>query len=255
MASTELEIVNMGLNRIGQTAITSAEYTAATATVPYICSIHYAQSRDSLQRAHLWRFNKGRIMLVSTWAASKVYTTDMYVYNDSVFYKCATAHTSSAATEPPHANWTTLTTAQVTPAFEYSYQFDLPADYLRRRYVWEDNDADRTQYPYAIEGTKYLTNQKSVYMVYSKKVTTVTSFDPLYTEVLILQFAKRIIVPIAGIKNTLRDDIDKELVPLMKKVRQIDKQEQNTQSRADIDTWNEAMYGWGLRDPLKLGSN
>jgi len=255
MADTEVEIVNMSLGRIGKPTITAAQYAAGSEEVPSYCVLHYAQCRDFLERVHLWRFNKGRIVLASTWAASKSYTTSQYVQNDSVWYKGATAHTSSDVNEPPNAVWTTLTTAQVTPAFEYTYMFDLPSDYLRRRYTWEDNTANRTQDTYSLEGTKYKTNEANVYMVYSQKITDVTKFDPLFTEVLILQLAKRLVVPIVGIKNNLRDDIDKELIPLMSKVRQIDKQEQNTVGRGEADTWNDAYYGFGLRDPTKLGSN
>ena len=38
-------------------------------------------------------------------------------------------------------------------------------------------------------------------------------------------------------------------------VRTIDKQEQNTVGRGEADTWNDALFGGGMRDPTKLGSN
>lgn len=213
MASTELEIVNMGLNRIGQTSITQAQYTAATEVNPYICSIHYPQARDALLRSHWWRFAGARSNLTAT-------TADTF------------------------SQWT--------------YAWSLPSDFLRMKHIWEDNDTQKeiTLYSYEIEGSVIYTDFTPCKIKYIKKETTVTNFDPLFTEVLILQFAKRIVVPITkGIKSGLREDIDKELIPLMRKVRQIDKEEQNTVGRGEADTWNDAMYGFRLRNPNKLGSN
>ncbi|MBN2591639.1 MAG: hypothetical protein JXA96_17365 [Sedimentisphaerales bacterium] len=212
MASTEVEIVNMALNRIGQPSITSAQYTAGTEVVPSYCVLHYAQCRDFLLRMHLWRFAIARATLTAT-------------------------------TDDPIGQWT--------------YAWSLPSDYLRMLYWWDDNDTKKevSLYSYELAGKVMYTNETPVKIKYIKKETTVTNFDPLFMEVLILQLARRLVVPIAGVKNTLKKDIDEELVPLMHKVRVIDKQEQNTVGRGEMDTWNDAMFGFGLRDPTKLGSN
>lgn len=212
MAAIEIEIVNMGLNRIGETAITAALYDAATEKIPYTCSIHYPQARDALLRSHWWRFASARATLEAT-------------------------------TDDPIGQWT--------------YAWSLPSDFIRMKYWWDDNDTKKEicLYPYELEGNVMYTNETPVKIKYIKKETDVTKFDPLFTEILILQFAKRIAIPIAGTKNTLRNDIDDELVPLLKQARAIDKQEQNTVGRSEADSWNDALYGWGLRDPTKLGSN
>ena len=52
MAANEVAIVNMSLNRIGETTITAAQLEAATETIPYYCSLHYSQTRDALLRSH-----------------------------------------------------------------------------------------------------------------------------------------------------------------------------------------------------------
>lgn len=214
MATTEVEIVNMSLSRIGETTITSAQYTAGTGKVPSTCVLHYAQARDALLRSHWWRFAGARDSLDATDA-------------DDL------------------GQWT--------------YAWSLPDDFLRMKYWWDDNDTRKeiSLYSYEIEGKVIYTNETPCKIKYIKKETTVTNFDPLFTELLVLQLAKRLVIPIVGIKITLRlrKDIDEELIPLMKKVRVIDKQEQNTVGRGEADTWNDALYGFGLRDPTKLGSN
>jgi len=179
--------------------------------------------------------------------------------NDSVWYKCLVAHTSGDLDDEPGTGavagtyWTTKTTAQMTPAFEYTYHFDLPADYLNRRRNWEDNDARRTSYTYHIEGNKLLTDDATVNLIYSKQVTTVSSFDPLYIEVLYLTLAKKFATAIAK-DATLDKEIREELKPLMLRVRALDKQEQNTKGQRDFHTHNDARRGGDYRIPSQMGS-
>ena len=256
---SKTDICNLALRRIGSEGVTEAEITANTAVNAIHCNLQYEQTRDALQRSHLWRFNKARIRLASAWATAKVYTTDQYVTNDDVWYKCLVAHTSGALDDEPGTGavegtyWTTLTDAQVTPPFEYTYYFDLPADYLNRRYVFEDNTAGKTSYTYQVEGNKLYTDDATVDLVYSKQVTTVSSFDPLYIEVLYLTLAKKFATAIAK-DASLEKGIREELKPLMSKVRALDKQEQNTKGFYDHFTHNAARRGYGHRIPSQMGS-
>jgi len=141
----------------------------------------------------------------------------------------------------------------MTPAFEYTYHFDLPADYLNRRYVYEDNAARKTSYTYHVEGNKLLTDDATVDLVYSKQETTVSNFDPLYIEVLYLTLAKKFATAIAK-SPKLEEGIREELKPLMSKVRALDKQEQNTKGYYDHYTHNAARRGYGHRIPSQMGS-
>lgn len=254
LPTSKTDICNLALRRVGQTAVTTAELTANTATNAVHCNLQYEQTRDELQEMYWFRFNKTRIRLASAWAASKVYTTDQYVLNDSVWYKCATAHTSAAATEPPHANWTTLTTAtDITPAFEWTYMFDLPADFLCRRYTFEDNTSHRTQDSYTIEGSKYMTDDATVDMVYSKRVTDVTKFNALFIKALYLNMAKNFATAIAN-DAKLEDGIAKELKAVMSKVNAHSRQMQKTKGRNEYYTHNAARRGYGHRIPSQMGS-
>lgn len=210
MAASEVAIVNMSLNRIGETTITAAQLTAATETNPYYCSLHYSQTRDALLRSHWWRFAGDRSNL----------------------------------------------TAATAPAFQWTYAWTLPTDFLRMRYVWDDNNSakEKSLYSYELEGLEIFTNETPCRIKYTKQVTTTTTFDPLFTEILVLQLARKLVYAIAGVKNTLAKEINEELYPLMRQARTIDKQEQNSVGRNEADTWNDALYGGGMRDPLKLGS-
>jgi len=251
------DICNMALDRIGHKNVTLAQITANTDPDAVKCNRYYEQTRDALLRSYWWRFAGARIRLASTWATAKVYTTDQYVSNDSVWYKCAVAHTSAAATEPPHANWTTLVAADYTPDFEWSFMWDLPADFLANRYTYDENDAHRSIYSYKVEGSKYYTSESAVDYVYTKKVETVTSFDPLFVEVLVLSMAVKLVLPLSQ-SFELYANLKEELYGargrpgLMSKVRAMDRQEQNTAGVFDYNTWNAAYRT--SRDPTKLGS-
>lgn len=258
--TTKTDMCNLGLGWIGAKTVTEAQITANTDVTAIRCNQVYEQTRDALQKSHRWIFNSAMIRLASAWAASKVYTTDQYVLNDSVWYKCATAHTSASATEPPHANWTTKTDADMVPDFEWDYMFDLPADFLARRELYEDNNTTykNTLYSYAIKGKKIYVDDATIDLRYSKKVETVTDFDALFIEVFALALALKLVMPISQsvkLYQTLRVEMYGESGKpgLMSKVRALDKQEQNTRGRNDFNTWNAARRGSG-RIASKMGS-
>ena len=254
--SNKTDICNMMLGRIGSKRVTTAQITADTEVLAQHCNLHYEQTRDALVRSHRWRFAGARIKLASTWATAKVYTTDQYVENDDIWYKCATAHTSSALNEPPSSSWTTLSASTYTPDFEWDYMFDLPADFLAMRPTYDDNDTiyNNTLYSYVVEGSKYYTNEATVEMRYTKQVTDVTKFDPLFIEVLVLSGALKLVLPISQ-DEILYRDLKEELYGrkgLMSRVRAMDRQEQNTRGQDDFELWTS--YFADNRDPTKLGS-
>jgi hypothetical protein len=243
LPESKLDICNLSLDRIGEKAITQAQLTANTDPRAQTCNRHYEQSRDSLQRSHWWRFARGRIRLASAWATAQIYTTDQYTLNDDVWYKCAIAHTSSSANEPPHANWTTLVASDYTPENEWDFVFDLPSDYLRFRSIFEETDSTSQSRRHAIEGLVLFTNLSAVSLRYIKRVTDVTQFDPLYTEVLVLQLALKILPARAGVGTSgqaLLSEIKNELTPLLAQVRAIDRNETDVGGRSD---WNLARHG------------
>ena len=127
-----------------------------------------------------------------------------------------------------------LSVETATPAYGYDYQFALPADYLRMISSDILDDNDDTKDIFKLENGKFLTDESAVYIKYIYKVTDPAKFDPLFTEVLVLQLAMKLVMPIAQDK-VLRREIFDELNFLMSRARTICKQEQNTTGRSD---WN-----------------
>jgi len=150
-----------------------------------------------------------------------------------------------------------LTEDAEEPAFEWDSQFILPNDFLRLKSVYEDNNTagDSTRQSFAIEGQRILTNESTCQIRYIKKVTDPTKFDPLFTEVLILQLALKFIGPLAGGDPKLQDIVQRELDALMPAVRALDRQETNTTGRHDRYTWTDVRATRGGRIDSKLGSN
>jgi len=68
-----------------------------------------------------------------------------------------------------------------TPAFEYTYQHSLPADYLR---VWEFNGLDSTDV-YVVENHKILSSAAPpALVVYGAQITNAGLFAPLFYQAL-----------------------------------------------------------------------
>lgn len=136
-----------------------------------------------------------------------------------------------------------LTQDSTDPDFEWDNQFKLPADFLRFKSIYEEDGATSRNRRHAIEGQRILTNLSEVSLRYVKKVTDVTEFDSLFTEVLVLQLALKLLPALSGMGSAslaLSDDIKKELKPLMAQVRAIDSDETDVGGRSD---WNLARHG------------
>jgi hypothetical protein len=218
--STETDICNMALGRIGEKTVTSAQITANTEPRAIQCNLHYAQSRDALLRSGLWRFARAR---------------DELTANDT------------------------------SPDFEWDYAFDLPTDFLRLISVFSDNSAlgQNTLFSYKLEGKQLLTDESTCYLRYIKKVTTVTDFEPLFIECLVLQLALKMVPAIAGVGSSgqiLAREIRDELYGsprkpgLMSRVKALDRQETNTIGRSDRPLWNNARWSLDGRIDSKMGS-
>ena len=151
-----------------------------------------------------------------------------------------------------------LSANATAPDFEYSYAFDLPNDFLREWLPpWEDNSEvqGRTRYSYSLEGKQLLSDESTMRLRYIRRVEDVAVFDPLFTEVLVLQLALKFVMPIAKDK-TLWPLIYAELwggpgvAGVMSRVRLMDKQETKTVGQYEIGTWNASRLA-GAGNPLK----
>lgn len=130
----------------------------------------------------------------------------------------------------------------VDPDFEYDNQFILPSDFMAIRSIFGDNftATENTRFTFAIEGERLLTNEDSVDLRYTKRVTDVAKFDPLFVKVLAVNLADEFIGGIAGGDKGIQAKIDRRLAVLMPKVRAMDRQETNTIGRNSHRTWVQA---------------
>lgn len=235
---TETAICNMALGKLGATRIKNVESDTSLQAIQ--CRLHYEPTRDALQRSYLWRFARTRIELVSVWESGKAYTTDQYVLNDSIWYKCAVAHTSSSANEPPHANWTTLLESDYIPDTEWDFMWDLPSDYVRFRSIFEEANSTSRNRRHALEDQILLTNLSGITMRYIKKVTDVTEFDSLFVKVFVWLLADEMVGPLAGGDARIQKKIDTALDKLIPKAQAVDSDETDVGGRSD---WNLARHG------------
>lgn len=125
--------------------------------------------------------------------------------------------------------------ANIAPDFGPDYQYVLPTDFSRfkklHRYRWK------------IEGNRLLTNKDTAKIEYIKKVTDPADFDPLFTEVLILALALKMINPLAGTNAAALDQrLKQEFMMAMARARTVCAAETNDTGSSD---WNDARFTSG----------
>jgi hypothetical protein len=125
----------------------------------------------------------------------------------------------------------------ITPTYHYSHQYELPEDYERLTKRWKHH------HHWTIQGNRLLTSEDTVSIEYVKRITDPTLFDSMFTEVLILQLALKLLAPLAGTQTTsFRQGLQIELKDAMSKARTVCSAEINNTGYSD---WNLARYGTG----------
>lgn len=216
MAESNTVVCNMALNRIGGQRINLFEDTTDTKNEAIACRLHFEQTRDALQRSHFWVFNKTRA---------------------------------------------TLSRDTATPAFEYAYQYLLPSDFLRYRYKYDSGGLSNqiSVWSFSLErktdGTRILlTDETSVSLIYSARVTDTTKWDNLFTELLVLKLAQKLVTPLAGGNKDIMAEIKDDIRELEPRVRALDRNEGFGTRQNDQSTWNDARLGGVAFQPTVAGS-
>lgn len=182
LTTEEVDISNQSLGKIGATRFTFGDTTSNQSVQSLL---HFDQTRDAMLRSFDWPFAKTRLRLVSAWLTLTVYTTDQYVWQASLLYKCAVAHTSGTFADDltsvywvlisTVSAWTTATDYVVggfvvndavyyicTTAHKSGDEDDEPGDTDE---VWKDYWDVRTQKPTNIFGYNYDEPAKSLRLV------------------------------------------------------------------------------------------
>ena len=137
------------------------------------------------------------------------------------------------------------------PDFEWGAQFFLPNDYLAMRSIFEGRFSDNNLRSYAIEGDLLLTDETTMEIRYTKKVTDVTKFDPLFVQLLVLELDLKLVMPLTQdikLKQTIKEDIRL----LMPDVLAAAGQETNTAGREESSAWNDARHSGREGFPMRF---
>ena len=87
-----------------------------------------------------------------------------------------------------------------TPAFDWSYQFSLPGDFLR---VWTVGKDDQALVDWAVEGFKLLCDEAIAYFRYIKRLENAAAYDALLTRAMTTGMAKALAYPITKSMTTV----------------------------------------------------
>lgn len=268
MALTQDEldlVVNPALDRIcvGQVALavqTTVEGLAANR--------HYEPQRDALLRSCVWPFASARanLSVIEILTLDDAPADDPFVAGDTITGGTSGETTTilSVISDEEYeiidrsgdfedgeelSNGTDAITcgagfpivAYQTPAFEWTYQYLLPTDFLRLRSVYENDMTDHPATRFEIEGRRLLTHYETVSLKYIKKITDPKLFEELFRQVLILRLALTLCYPLAGTDAVrMRQELREELLQIEARARTVAMQENDTTGRQDF---NLARYG------------
>jgi len=265
MATSDVEICNSALQKIGAETITTLSDNTRRAA---LCNRQYDKVRKKLLRAHPWNFAIRRAALVpvnntisSVVAATDVFTasatlnvetgdrvyltlssgtiptplvasTDYYVIKiDSTTFKLAT--TAQNANSGTQIDITTEAAFSATMflrgSFEYDVQFFVPSDYIRGIRA-EDKSTD-----WKIEGGNLLANESEFYLLYISNITDTTKFDPQFDELFSLMLAHELsysLVQSLELQRSLKEEIKEAL----RDARSFDAQE-GTPEELETSEW------------------
>jgi hypothetical protein len=195
MATSEVAICNLALQKLGAGSITSLSDNSTEARA---CAACYEAMRDRELRAYPWNFAKKR------------------------------------ATLAPDAT---------APAFDFTYAFTPPTDFLRLLPATARNnfygDQARNDSDWRIESGKILTNDgDTLEIVYVARVTDPTKFDVLFVEALACKMAWHMCERITQ-SNQKKADLLAEYRAVIAEARRVNAFE-NVPIDAPMDTWLSA---------------
>jgi hypothetical protein len=143
-----------------------------------------------------------------------------------------------------------LTRDTTDPAFQYNYAYYLPVDFLRVINVYgaSDHPTGKTYYTYEFEISRtkesrqvILSSETTCYLKYIKWEEDICSWDVLFVEAFILTLAQQLCRALSQ-DEKVKEDIDNDLDLVMRKVRAMNRQEQEVIGKADLRTWQDARW-------------
>ena len=246
--SSEYEICNLALAKVGQKAITSAQFTTpGTNEAARYCAAFYEPERDLLLESFPWKFAMRRVVydvddydnaaITSITAASPpvltsathglpdgyehgvyVWDTSNTNYDGQIFaidYIDANTfylYKQDKATAVDGVTIGAIATGywRKAPLDEYVYLFSLPSDILKiQRLISTTSDYKR-------EGTYILTDDDVVSIEYIASITNVSVYDPSFVNAFAVKIAAELAGSLAGkpeMKALFLDEFYKVAIP------------------------------------------
>lgn len=124
-----------------------------------------------------------------------------------------------------------------TPEFDYAYQYEAPADFLR---MWRINEDDEGLVKWRLEGRKILTDQPApLYIVYVKQITDPAEFDPLLADAISARLAAEIAYSLTG-SASVKQEAENSYLRRLAEARKVDAQEIGIPDELTAPDWIES---------------
>jgi hypothetical protein len=127
----------------------------------------------------------------------------------------------------------------VTPPFEYSYYYGLPADVARVLYLYNTADAFRVE-----EGARLATNTAPCNILYTALVTDTNQFSPLFIEALYYKLAAHL-APVLSDNKALADSLEGKADRAIAKAKTRDAQVGSAIKTKFKNDWIGRRRPWG----------
>lgn len=128
-----------------------------------------------------------------------------------------------------------------TPDFEYDYYYQLPADCLKARMLYE------TEEPFRVEADdRIATNASSAKLLYTAQITDPTKFSPLFVSALKYRLAAELAM-VMTTNRTLADTLYAKADAELSRAKMRDSQEGTARKRRRFNDWLSLRRsrGWG----------
>jgi hypothetical protein len=202
-ATSETEVCNLALTRIGHNQIT--DISSDTSKAGDLCRLHFPRTRDAVLRAHPWNFAVRRAALAaSTTTPNHEYTYAFTLPSDPYCLKVI------------RTSW---------EALGYSSRDEPSAG------VWAE-----AQIPYRIEGRSLLANESACSIEYIARVTDTSTWDALFTDAVAARLSSELCMPLTDNQSATKTMWDIYMSKLAE-ARTVDSQEGSPREIVDVSPW------------------
>lgn len=189
--TTQLEVANLALSKIGAKRITDLNAGSVEAQS---CKLHLATVIDDLLRRHHWNFAIARNRLASAtfapWLTGTAYVIGNTVSLGGFLYQATANHTAGALNEPDQgANWASFWSKGAET--EWAYGYPMPSGCVRFMRIVGPG-VDLPERDFAIEGRTILLNCDNPTVVYVSNAAAIADWDPLFREAVVYALAAAI---------------------------------------------------------------